>query len=106
MALQNHRNPPFRAEHLGSLLRTRELLDAKTAFEQGRLTMSDLTVIEKKDIQDIVKKQKELGYRALSDGEYCRHSKQTRFTCDLSIKAELLTVHVVASVLGLVFPGP
>jgi hypothetical protein len=64
MTPQIHRNPPFRAEHLGSLLPTRELLDAKTAFEDSQLSESDLTVIEKKYIQDIVKKQKELGYVA------------------------------------------
>lgn len=75
MTPQIHRNPPFRAEHLGSLLRTRELLDAKVAFESGQIPKSDLIAIEKKDIKDIVQKQKELGYPALSDGEYCRHSK-------------------------------
>lgn len=75
MTPQIHRNPPFRAEHLGSLLRTRELLDSKVAFENGQIPKSDLIAIEKKDIKDIVQQQKELGYSALSDGEYCRHSK-------------------------------
>jgi len=79
MTPQIHRNPPFRAEHLGSLLRTRELLDSKVAFESGQIPKSDLIEIEKKDIKDIVQKQKELGYSALSDGEYCRHSKKKPF---------------------------
>ncbi|KAJ5537176.1 hypothetical protein N7513_010362 [Penicillium frequentans] len=73
MTPQIHRNPPFRAEHLGSLLRTRELLDSKVGFEDSQIPKSDLIAIEKKDIKDIVQKQKELGYSALSDGEYCRH---------------------------------
>lgn len=70
-----HRNPPFRVEHLGSLLRTHELLDTKTAFEKGQASQADLEAIEKKDIKDIVELQQKLRFPALSDGEYCRHSK-------------------------------
>lgn len=69
-----HRNPPFRAEHLGSLLRTDGLLKTKTAYEQGQVPETDLVAIENKDIQDIVETQKKLGFPALSDGEYRRHS--------------------------------
>lgn len=60
---------------MGSLLRTNELLNIKAAFEKGEAPESDLISVEKKDIKDIVSKQKELGYPAVSDGEYCRHSK-------------------------------
>ncbi|GIK01631.1 hypothetical protein Aspvir_005669 [Aspergillus viridinutans] len=70
---QLHRNPPFRAEHLGSLLRTEELLKVKTAFEKGQASAAELKAIEERDIKDIVETQKKLGYPALSDGEYCRH---------------------------------
>jgi len=69
-----HHNPPFRAEHLGSLLRTDELLNTKTAFEQGKLPESQLVAIEDKDIKEVVDVQKQLGYPAVSDGEYRRHS--------------------------------
>lgn len=69
-----HRNPPFRAEHLGSLLRTDELLNTKTAYEAGKVPESDLVAVENKDIQNIVETQKKLGYPAVSDGEYRRHS--------------------------------
>jgi methionine synthase II (cobalamin-independent) len=72
---QLHRNPPFRAEHLGSLLRTKELLKVKTAFEKGQASAAELKAVEDRDIKDIVETQKKLGYPALSDGEYCRHSK-------------------------------
>lgn len=71
---QLHRNPPFRAEHLGSLLRTDELLKTKTAYEAGQVPKFDLTAIENKDIKEIVETQKKLGFPALSDGEYTRHS--------------------------------
>lgn len=70
-----HRCPPFRVEHLGSLLRTKELLDVKTAYENGKATKEQLEAVEKKDIKDVVELQKKLRYSALSDGEYCRHSK-------------------------------
>ncbi|KAF7121911.1 hypothetical protein CNMCM5793_009465 [Aspergillus hiratsukae] len=70
---QLHRNPPFRAEHLGSLLRTEELLKVKIGFEKGEFSAAELKAIEDKDIKDIVQTQKKLGYPALSDGEYCRH---------------------------------
>lgn len=75
MTDQLYRNPPFRAEHLGSLLRTEELLKTKTAFEKGQVPESDLVAIENKDIKDVVETQKKLGYAAASDGEYRRHSK-------------------------------
>ena len=75
MAPQLHRNPPFRAEHLGSLLRTDELLKAKTAFEKGELAESELLAIENKDVKEVAETQKKLGYAAISDGEYRRHSK-------------------------------
>ncbi|GMG33883.1 unnamed protein product [Aspergillus oryzae var. brunneus] len=73
MAHQLHHNPPFRAEHLGSLLRTDELLKTKTAFEQKQVSQADLDAIENKDIKEIVETQKKLGYAAVSDGEYRRH---------------------------------
>jgi len=68
-----HRNPPFRAEHLGSLLRSDKLLEARHKWEEGKATEADLKPIEDDDIKDIVKTQLDLGYRAITDGEYRRH---------------------------------
>jgi len=68
-----HRNPPFRAEHLGSLLRTDSLLKKRAEVDKGRVSRSKLTAIEDEDIQEIVRLQKELGYSAITDGEYRRH---------------------------------
>ncbi len=65
-----HRNPPFRAEHLGSLLRPKELLQKRAAFEAKQLSRDDLTVIENESVDKIVEVQKDLGFRAISDGEY------------------------------------
>ncbi|KAJ5953175.1 hypothetical protein N7454_000071, partial [Penicillium verhagenii] len=68
-----HQRPPFRAEHLGSLLRPQQLLDTKIAHEAGKVSDAELAVVEDKEVTDIVKKQLELGYPAASDGEYRRH---------------------------------
>ncbi|KAJ9614582.1 hypothetical protein H2200_002719 [Cladophialophora chaetospira] len=68
-----HRNPPFRAEHLGSLLRTEKLLDTRHAWEAGKAKESDLKEIEDKDVKDIVALQQEIGFHAMTDGEYRRH---------------------------------
>jgi methionine synthase II (cobalamin-independent) len=80
MAPQLHQRPPFRAEHLGSLLRPNELLDTKLAFEAGKIPESQLTAVEDKEVKDIVATQKKLGYAALSDGEYRRHSKRPKIS--------------------------
>ncbi|GKZ18835.1 hypothetical protein AbraIFM66951_009539 [Aspergillus brasiliensis] len=73
MAPQLHRNPPFRAEHLGSLLRTEELLKTKTAYEKGEISEAQLDAVENKDVKEVAETQKKLGYAAISDGEYRRH---------------------------------
>lgn len=72
MSTKLHRNPPFRAEHLGSLLRTEKLLDARHAWESGKGSEADLQPIEDGDIKEIVKIQQDCGFHALTDGEYRR----------------------------------
>ncbi len=73
MSAKLHRNPPFRAEHLGSLLRTEKLLDTRHAWEAGKANASDLKSIEDQDVKDIVALQQEVGFHAITDGEYRRH---------------------------------
>ncbi|KAI9799768.1 MAG: hypothetical protein M1833_003887 [Piccolia ochrophora] len=72
-ATKLQRNPPFRAEHLGSLLRPNDLLDVRHQNEEGRADASELSQIEDTSIQDIVKTQLDLGFHGISDGEYRRH---------------------------------
>ncbi|KAL7270909.1 hypothetical protein RUND412_006372 [Rhizina undulata] len=66
-------NPPFRAEHLGSLLRPDYLLKARVQFDKKEISAADLKVLEDKAIANAVKLQKEVGLKGLSDGEYRRH---------------------------------
>lgn len=65
-----HRNPPFRAEHLGSLLRPKELLEAHAASEKNELSQDKVTKAEDEAVNAIVKVQTDAGFRAVSDGEY------------------------------------
>lgn len=64
------RSPPFRAEHLGSLLRPKDLLKERNAFEAGKITHEQLTPVEDEAIKTTVKMQTDRGFRAVSDGEY------------------------------------
>lgn len=62
--------PPFRAEHLGSLLRPSKLLDKRHAIQQKKDTEEGLVDLENQCIDEIVKIQLDCGFRAISDGEY------------------------------------
>ena len=73
MSTPLHRKPPFRAEHVGSFLRTDKLLDTRHGWEAGKTTESDLKAVEDTDIKDIVALQLDLGFHAITDGEYRRH---------------------------------
>lgn len=69
-----HSRPPFRAEHLGSLLRPTALLDVKHKVDQGERGLEkDLKYIEDSAVKEIVKEQLDLGFHSVSDGEYRRH---------------------------------
>lgn len=64
------RSPPFRAEHLGSLLRPKELLEKRALFEKKELSSEDITKAEDESVNKIVQVQLDTGLRAVSDGEY------------------------------------
>jgi 5-methyltetrahydropteroyltriglutamate--homocysteine methyltransferase len=66
--------PPFRAEHVGSLLRSKELLAAREDHAQGRITAVDRRLVEDAAVRQIVKMQEALGFRAVTDGELRRGS--------------------------------
>ena len=72
-AVSLHRNPPFRAEHIGSLLRSDKLLQKRADIDAGKASKSELKAIEDADIKDIVTTQLDLGFHAVTNGEYTRH---------------------------------
>jgi len=63
---------PYRAEHIGSLLRPPDLLQARRAREEGRIDADELRRIEDRSIADILAMQREVGLDVVSDGEYRR----------------------------------
>jgi 5-methyltetrahydropteroyltriglutamate--homocysteine methyltransferase len=66
--------PPFRADHVGSLLRPSELHAARESFEAGRIDAAELDRVENEAIRRIVAKQEEIGLQAATDGEFRRAS--------------------------------
>ena len=64
--------PPFRADHVGSLLRPPELLRARTNRAQGRVSAAQLREIEDAAIRDAVRMQEDIGLLAATDGEFRR----------------------------------
>src|SRR6478609_3662092 len=64
--------PPFRADHVGSLLRPRELAEARAARKAGTLSAEALQAIEDRFIEAAIRRQEDLGLRAATDGEYRR----------------------------------
>ncbi len=65
-------SPPFRADHVGSFLRPKELLDARDKAQKGAITKAQLREVADKAIRDIVKFQEDLGLQGITDGEFRR----------------------------------
>ena len=75
--------PPFRADHVGSILRPPELLKARDNFEAGRIDADELRGIEDEAIRRIVRKQKDIGLQSATDGEFRRASWHMDFIYQL-----------------------
>jgi 5-methyltetrahydropteroyltriglutamate--homocysteine methyltransferase len=66
--------PPFRADHVGSLLRPPELLRARDRFKNGEISAPELRTIEDASILGAVRMQEEAGLQGVTDGEFRRGS--------------------------------
>ena len=64
--------PPFRADHVGSFLRPKFLLDARAQKARGDITAEQLRAVEDKAITEIVKLQQDVGLKSITDGEFRR----------------------------------
>jgi methionine synthase II (cobalamin-independent) len=64
--------PPFRADHVGSILRSAPLKEAREKCEKGQITAGDLDAVEDEEIPKIIARQEELGLKLATDGEYRR----------------------------------
>ena len=70
--MTNRSTPPFRADHVGSFLRPKFLLDARAQRAQGEITPEQLRQVEDQAITEIVKFQEDVGLLSISDGEFRR----------------------------------
>jgi 5-methyltetrahydropteroyltriglutamate--homocysteine methyltransferase len=64
--------PPFRGDHVGSLLRPNELRSARAKRERGEIKAEQLKAIEDRTIKEVIAKQEAIGLRGITDGEYRR----------------------------------
>jgi 5-methyltetrahydropteroyltriglutamate--homocysteine methyltransferase len=75
--------PPFRADHVGSLLRPPELLRAREEFDQGKIDAEQLRSVEDDAIRQVVKMQRDVGLQSATDGEFRRSSWHMDFIYQL-----------------------
>ena len=68
MAIAPRTSPPFRADHVGSLLRPQALRDARAAHAAGTLTAAALRAVEDRHIADAIARQEAIGLRAATTG--------------------------------------
>jgi 5-methyltetrahydropteroyltriglutamate--homocysteine methyltransferase len=76
-------SPPFRADHVGSLLRPQRLMQARDDHAAGRIGADELRAIEDESIRDVVRMQEEVGLQSATDGEFRRASWHMDFIYQL-----------------------
>jgi 5-methyltetrahydropteroyltriglutamate--homocysteine methyltransferase len=64
--------PPFRADHVGSLLRPAALKAARAKRERGEISAHELEAIEDREIVEVIRRQEEVGLKSVTDGEFRR----------------------------------
>ena len=64
--------PPFRADHVGSILRIAPVKEARAQREKGAITPAQLKEVEDREIEKIIKRQEDIGLKLATDGEFRR----------------------------------
>lgn len=70
--MNHEQQGPFRADHVGSLLRPDSVKQARSQYAKGAVTKEELREVENEAIADFIEKQKEIGFTAVTDGELRR----------------------------------
>jgi 5-methyltetrahydropteroyltriglutamate--homocysteine methyltransferase len=70
--MASNEKKPFRADHVGSLLRPQAIHDARAKRARGEISADQLKEIEDREIERVIKKQEEVGLKAITDGEFRR----------------------------------
>jgi 5-methyltetrahydropteroyltriglutamate--homocysteine methyltransferase len=76
--------PPFRADHVGSLLRPQELRDARAKRARGEITAEQLKAVEDRAIKQVIAKEESTGLKGVTDGEYRREFWHIDFLAGLN----------------------
>lgn len=84
MTRTNSKGIPFRYDQVGSLLRPETLKEARAKYSKGEIEKSELTEIENIEISRIIAKQKEVGLKAVTDGEFRRRWWHLDFIAELN----------------------
>src|SRR5712664_2056833 len=88
--------PPFRADHIGSLLRPRKLREAFRKHASGEMPDAQLRAVQDEAIRDVVKLQEDCGLQVVTDGEFRRISYWetfVRLTAGLVVKDAVFKFH-------------
>src|SRR5476651_1795723 len=96
MHIHANGRPPFRADHIGSLLRPKALRQAFRAHAAKEMTDTDFRSAQDEAIRDVVKLQEECGLQVVTDGEFRRISyweKFVRLTKGLVVKGAAFKFH-------------
>jgi 5-methyltetrahydropteroyltriglutamate--homocysteine methyltransferase len=88
-SLGRRTTPPFRADHVGSFLRPKFLLDAREQFKSGDIDRAQLRKVEDEAIRGIVKFQEDLGLTGITDGEF----RRTYFHIDFLTQLDGVETH-------------
>src|ERR1041384_7239390 len=91
--------PPFRADHVGSLLRPAALKEARAKRAKNEISAADLTAVEDREIERAIRKQEDVGLQAVTDGEFRRSWWHLDFLWEL----DGVERHVMES--GIAFAG-
>jgi 5-methyltetrahydropteroyltriglutamate--homocysteine methyltransferase len=75
--------PPFRADHVGSFLRPKALMEARAKYKEGEIDASGLRAVEDEAIKSVVAFQEGLGLKGITDGEFRRRFFHTDFLTQL-----------------------
>src|SRR5262245_43429859 len=75
---------PSRADHVGSFLRPRYLLDAREKFARKEIGAAELRAVEDKAIAEVIKMQEDVGLQAITDGEF----RRTYFHIDFLVQLD------------------
>jgi 5-methyltetrahydropteroyltriglutamate--homocysteine methyltransferase len=81
--MADNARPPFRADHVGSLLRPKQVLQAREEFAAGQISAEQLAQVEDAAILDIIRMQREVGLKTATDGEFRRQSWHMDFIYQL-----------------------